>query len=233
MADEMVLVDQIMLDIKNGVYRAEDKLPSENEMADRFRVPRMVVRKSYERLQELGYIYARQGKGSYVKDRRRQIPLLLSGDVSFSEKMRELNFDFQSRNIFCIRIGFDEKIYGALQAGIEEEIYKIGRLRIVEGLPIALHISYVKASSFPDIQQAGEKITSMFEYYRSKGYRAFESGGSILSVIFPTEFERELLECSSLVPLLQLESGCVDRESGQVLECSRILYRSDCFTYEI
>lgn len=233
MSEEMAIVDKLVSDIQAGRYEADEKLPSENELADLFKVPRITVRKAYERLQEMGYIYSLQGKGSYVKDRRQQIPLLLSGDESFSRKMLAQGYNYHSKNVFCEEIPYHQKIFQALGVDEHDRVFKIGRLRFVDHRPVALHISYVAKSVFADIDQVGKEITSMFEYYNRKGYTEFRSQTSILSVQFPTAYEREILECSSLIPLLVLESGCIDRKTGTVLEHTRILYRSDCFTYVI
>ena len=89
----MEIVDKLVSLIASGKYNAYDKLPSENEIADQYKIPRNTARKAYERLEELGYIYKEQGKGSYVKDRYKQIELVLSGDVSFSQKMLDKGYD--------------------------------------------------------------------------------------------------------------------------------------------
>jgi GntR family transcriptional regulator len=233
MADEMVIVDGIIADIQSGKFDPHDKLPSENELADKYFVPRITIRKAYERLQELGYIYSKQGRGSFVKERKIQIPLVLSGNVSFSKKMLELGYLLESRTIFCEEIEYNKKIFRFLDVEEDDKVFKIGRLRLVDQKPIALHISFAAQLVFKDIEVAGPQITSMFDYYNKKGYMNFSSAPSTLSVVFPTKFEREVLECSSLVPILVLESGCLDKERGTVLEYTKILYRSDRFTYVI
>nr|WP_309098697.1 GntR family transcriptional regulator [Fredinandcohnia onubensis] len=233
MFEKTVLVDKLILEIRQGFYKPNDKLPSENELADQYKVPRMVVRKAYERLQELGYIFSKQGKGSYVQNQKLQIPLILTGDVSFSEKMRELKYDYKTINLSCEKIDYDSAIYHALQACNEDSVYKISRLRIVEDCPIAVHTSYLAQSVFENIEWDGSGITSIFQYYRQQGYSDFKPGRSQLSVMFPDEMEREILKCPSLVPLLLVESGCTDKKTGTMLEYSRIIYRSDCFTYVI
>lgn len=233
MAEEMEIIDKIISEIHSGRYEANDKLPSENELADYFNVPRMTIRKVYERLQEMGYIYSKQGKGSYVKDRHMQIPLVLSGNESFSRKMIRLGYQFQSENIFCEEIGYNKAIYHSLGVAETDRVFKIGRLRIVNNRPIALHISYVAKSVFDDIDLYGKEITSMFEYYHKKGFTEFESKSSILKVLFPTKFQWEILECTSLIPLLVLETGCIDKKTGTVLEHTEIFYRSDCFNFVI
>ncbi|EHQ89977.1 GntR family transcriptional regulator [Desulfosporosinus youngiae] len=230
MSNSIEIADKLVSQILSGKYNPHDKLPSENEAADQYQVPRTTARKAYERLEELGYIYKKQGKGSYVKDRNKQIELVLSGDVSFSQKMIEKGYDFQSETLFCREINYIKKIYNYLETEQEERVFKIGRLRYIEQQPIALHISYVAKSVFNDIDAVGMEISSMFKYYNSKGYTEFCSKPSILSVSLPTKLQRQVLNCNSFIPLLVLESGCTDKKTGRVLEYVRIYYRSDCFS---
>lgn len=233
MSNEIEIMDKLVSLIVSGKYNAHDKLPSENEVADLYKVPRITARKAYEQLEEMGYIYKKQGKGSYVKDRYQQIELVLSGDVSFSQKMIEKGYDFQSKTIFCMEIKYNKKIYDYLETDKEDRIFKVGRLRYIDQQPIALHISYVAKSVFKDIDAVGRDITSMFKYYKSKGHLEFCSKPGILSVSFPTKYQRKLLNCTYLIPLLVLESGCTDKKTGTVLEYIKIFYRSDCFSYVI
>lgn len=233
MPEEMDIMDHLISFMNSGKYEPGDKLPSENELADTFKVPRMTARKAYERLQELGYIYSMQGKGSFVQDRNLRIPLMLSSDKSFSQKMVELGYDYQSKNICCEPIEFNNNIYEAL--GVDEDIrvFKIGRLRIIDGKPIALHISYIAESTFPDVEVVGNKITSIFQYFRSHGYDQFRSSDTTMRLAHPNKYERELLACSSLVPLLVMESECHESNTGITLEFCRIMYRGDMYTYSL
>jgi GntR family transcriptional regulator len=229
--DEMEIVDHIISQIQKDHLAPLDKLPSENELADRYNVPRIKVRKAYERLQEMGYIISKQGKGSYVKERQGQIELVLSGDVSFSQKMKEQGIPLETTNIYCKKINFNKKIYQLLGVDDTEGVYKIARLRIVSGTPTAVHISYVAESVFPTIEQDGKNITSMFAYYHQQGYEEFYSKASVLTIAFPTKHERKVLNCANLIPLLVVVSACLDRKTDKVLECTKIIYRTDCFKY--
>ena len=233
MPNELEIVDRIVSLIDTGKYSAHDKLPSENEIADHYMVPRITARKAYERLEELDYVYKKQGKGSYVKDRSKQIELVITGDVSFSQKMSEKGYDYQSQNIFCQPIKYNKKIYDYLETDQNDTVFKIGRLRYIDQKPIALHISCVARSVFPDIDAAGKGITSIFNYFNSKGYTEYISKPSFLSVSFPTKYQRKIFGCGYLIPLLVSESGCIDKQTGTVLEYRKILYRSDCFSYVI
>ncbi|WP_425807416.1 GntR family transcriptional regulator [Desulfitobacterium sp. Sab5] len=233
MAQKVEIVDWLIAQIASGEYKAHDKLPSENKITDLFKVPRITVRKAYERLEELGFIYKKQGKGSYVKDRSQQIELVLSGDVSFTQKMEEKGYNLQTKNVFCKPIKYNPKIYDYLEVEANDVIYKVGRLRLIDHQPIAIHISYIAKSVFADIDEVGMELTSMFHYFQTRGFTEFNSKPSILSITFPTKSQRSLFHCSQLIPFLVLESGCTDKISGKVLEYRKIYYRSDCFSYTI
>ena len=230
---ETRIFDGLMLDINEGKYKAKDKLPSENELADIHQVPRIVARKVYEQLEELGYINSIQGKGRYLKDKYYEIELVLFGKESFSKKMKDKGYELLTENIIFEKIKYDENIFKKLGVAKEVEVFKIGRLRIVDKRPVAIHISYVAKSVFNDIDKTGRNIVSMFEYYKQHGYINFKSSISLLSVSIPTIEERELLQCSKLVPLLILETDCIDADSDKLLEYTKIIYRGDCFKYNL
>lgn len=210
-----------------------EKLPSENELADKYKVPRMTVRNALVKLEERGYIYSKQGKGRFLKKESKQIQLHLTGRTSFTEKMEQAGYNLETININCERIEYDEHLYGILNVSESEAVYKISRLRLIDDEPIAIHSSYVSESIFPNIAMEGSRIGSMFAYYRSNGYMEFASRKTLLSIAFPTSKEQQILSCKSLVPLIIVESDCIDARNGNVLEHTRIVYRSDKFKYDI
>ncbi|AXI10876.1 UTRA domain-containing protein [Oceanobacillus sp. 143] len=230
---ENQITDDIMDKIVKGEIGTGEKLPSENELADKYRVPRMTVRHALLKLEERGYIYSKQGKGRYVKEAAIPIQLSLTGKISFTEKMNQLGFELKTSNIYCEKIDYDAEVYRILGTARGEAVFKIGRLRVINGEPIAIHNSYVSESSFPKIEEEGPAIQSMFSYYRKQGFKEFSSRQTMLSITFPTSKEQRLLSCKSMVPLIKVESDCIDAESKQILEHTKILYRSDKFKYDI
>lgn len=230
---ETQIVDEIREQIVAKSLGPGEKLPSENELADKHRIPRMTVRNALLKLEEQGVIYSEHGKGRYVKERSIQIQLHLTGKISFTDKLKQSGYDLTTRNMCCEKIGYDPKIYQILRAEADDAIYKIGRLRYIDKEPIAIHQSFVNEDRFPSIAEDGSEIKSMFAYYRKHGLKKFASNKSLLSITFPTSYEKELLSCNSLVPLIMVESDCIDVDSGNVLEHTKILYRSDMFKYDI
>jgi GntR family transcriptional regulator, transcriptional repressor for pyruvate dehydrogenase complex len=58
---------QLLDEIMAGRFSTGDRLPTENQLAQRFAVSRPVVREALQRLQTDGVVIARQGSGTYVQ----------------------------------------------------------------------------------------------------------------------------------------------------------------------
>ncbi|HBZ11799.1 MAG TPA: GntR family transcriptional regulator [Bacillus bacterium] len=230
---EQMIVDDLMKAIMQDKFKPNERLPSENDLANDYRVPRIKVRNALQKLEEMGYIYSQQGKGRFLKDSQQQIELHLTGSKSFTEKMLSSGYPLKTKNVSCEKIAYHPRIYSALQVTESDEVFKISRLRLIEEKPVALHSSYVAKSTFPNIEQDGAQLRSMFAYYRQMGYMEFTSSASHLSISFPTSEERSMLECTALVPLLIVESNCIAEPQNKVLEYTKIIYRSDSFRYAI
>lgn len=233
MKTETIILDRCIKWIKEHQSDTHKKLPSENELADKLKVPRNVVRKAYEWLDLLGYTYSQQGKGRFIRARKKKINLVLSGVESFSEKIRGLGHHLDTQIITSKKIRFNEYIYNILQLPETAIVYKISRLRIVDGEPMAIHTSYLPVELFPNIVQDSARIDSLFAYHAANGYVNLRSNPGVLYTDYPTAKERKYLKCRNLVPLLVLESNCTDMDTNKVLEYTQIKYRSDCFDYII
>ncbi len=64
-----LIIKDIKKAINSGKYDAGSKLPSENQLSDKYSVSRQTVRKALSQLMDEGYIYARHGAGTFVKER--------------------------------------------------------------------------------------------------------------------------------------------------------------------
>jgi len=230
---EYEIIDNLLLDIRENKYSSDEKLPSDNEIAEKYGVPRIKVRNVYKRLEQMGYIYSLQGRGRFLKKRGNSIELILSGNESFSKKLKCSGVNLETINICAERVPYNEDIWKELRVSRHDPIYKIGRLRCVDKEPLAIHFSYVSQKVFEDISSEGKKITSMFDYYKKKGFFNYSTEKSILEVLYPTSKERKLLNCGELVPLIKLKSNCKDGDSDLILEYTEIIYRGDKFIYKI
>lgn len=127
--------------IKDGDYGIEEKLPSENELASKFGVSRVTVRRALQSLENESLIYRCQGLGSFVNDRRASHNLVRLTD--FNEDMAKAGLDASSKVI-----NFDSVASPAWLAkllGMEEgtKVLQIDRLRLGDGEPVAYDITWL------------------------------------------------------------------------------------------
>lgn len=74
--------DKLLLLLSAPEFGRDVRLPSEDEMADRFGVSRPVLRQALARLRAEGRIYARKGSGNFVGDPGPPVEAVLFGPLS-------------------------------------------------------------------------------------------------------------------------------------------------------
>ncbi|WP_020008163.1 GntR family transcriptional regulator [Salinicoccus albus] len=220
--------------ILNRELAPGDKMPSENVIADEFKEKRIVVRNALVQLEKMGLLEGRQGIGRFVKARLPVIELDMTGRRSFSDKMAAQSLPYESRIIFArYATESEQKRYEQMIGTTGVALFKVGRLRIVNDVPCAIHISYIREDVVPDISYETDQLGSIFKYYNKKGITNLKSAGTQITTAFPTLSEQEYLECQELVPLIIYETQTIDIDSDRRLEHTRILYRSDLFKQQI
>lgn len=225
--------DYLIEKIQKSDCLTERKLPSENKLAAKFSIPRKRVRDVYLDLEQMGMIESKQGIGHFIKSRRKLLDIVLTGDVSFSEKMKKQTDDYKSVLTRLEQISLADSNYQHIEFADTTILYIIERLRYIDGEPAALHRSYVNAELFPEIKRERNQLTSIYQFYKTHGIENFESKFTRLSTMFPGKYERLMLHCENLVPIILVESDNWDKDRNLQLEYTEILYRSDRFSFQL
>ncbi len=223
--------DFLIETIQNHDCDKNRKLPSENKLAEKFDIPRKRVRDVYLNLEQMGMIESKQGIGHFIKQKRRLLDIVLTGDVSFSEKMKQQTKEYTS--VLTRLEQIEQKDFPHIEFEGSQILYIVERLRYIDGEPAALHRSYVNGENFPNIKQESNQLTSIYQFYKSQGIESFESKFTRLSTMFPGKYERLMLQCENLVPIILVESDNWDKEHNIQLEYTEILYRSDRFSFQL
>lgn len=228
-----LMVDLLIRDFRNGLYKEGEKMPSEQKLAARFQVTRTEARKAYERLKEMGYIYSMQGYGSFFSGKKEKIRLFINDSSSFTEKMDAIGVHYETRFISCQKVKDSALIRTTMNLTEDAEIYKLTRLRYIDGLPCAIHTSYLSSVYFPQLDAEAPTIHSLYDYIRSKDYAMLSCENVQLTVTTPTKKERTLLDIKGYASSLVLSCKCVDTGTGLTLEVGRTVYRSDKFVFQL
>ena len=225
------VVDYLLQNMQKQIYIKDEKLPSEHELAQRFQLSRIEIRKAYGRLKELGYVYSKQGKGNYYAGYLEKVELSLSSNESFSNKMSRMSDRFFTRVISCNKITYQSDIYTQLQAREDEQVLCIKRLRYIDNMPSAMHISYVRQRRFPKIKKALEQNPSLYAFFYKEGISNLHTEDVNLMVSNLNTEERVYMNVSGIVPCLIVKSR-TKNENNEILELSVIIYRGDKFIFK-
>lgn len=127
--------------IESGELQADQKLPSENEMAKKFGVSRVTIRRALQTLESDDLIYRCQGIGSFVKDRRTSHGMMKLTD--FMEDMAGAGMAATSRVLKNETVAAEGRSAVALDIREGQKVVRLDRLRLADGEPIAMDTTYL------------------------------------------------------------------------------------------
>ena len=151
----------ILSRIETGQWRPGDRLPSEDELAERFKVSKITVRQALRELAQLGHIRREQGRGTFV-----QRPPLVEGPrqlTSFSEEMRRQGVQARSEVLEQGIVPASADVASTLGLGEEEPVFRLHRLRLADGDPMGVQTAYIPAFLVPRIEDIEFSRSSLYD----------------------------------------------------------------------
>ncbi len=127
--------------IDGGTFKPEEKLPSENELATKFDVSRVTVRRALQSLESESIIYRCQGLGSFVSDSRVSQNLVKLTD--FNEDMSQAGLIASSEVKLFTTVDAPDWLAELLQIEPGNKVLQVDRLRKGDGEPIAFDSTWM------------------------------------------------------------------------------------------
>lgn len=168
--------------ILSGVLKPGDRIPPEADLCRTYGVSRITVRQAIKSLVEEGFLYRKQGKGTFVTPPklRRRLPKL----YSFSEDMMELGLQPSSRVLEQTVIEADEELIELLRLPpSNRRVNKLVRVRIANNEPILIERTLVPVYLCPDLFKEDLEKGSLYAILREKygllldhAYETYEVG---------------------------------------------------------
>lgn len=202
------------------------KVSSELELASTFGVSRMTARKAVDRLVAEGLLFRRQGKGTFVAQPK--IAHGLSTQLSFGRAMSALGLRLSTSVLQQAMAPAPDEVADALQIMPGASTVYIRRLRIVEGEPAAIHISYLPGGygAILDVDLSGSLTNAM----AAVGARVEHSRDTVEAVL-ASPGEANELSIGTGSPLLLIEG--VAFSAGSPVRYTKALYRGDRFKFSV
>ena len=222
----------ILQSLQGGEWKPGDVIPSEMDLAARFRVSQGTVRKAIDELAAENLVVRRQGKGTFVATHAEQqvqyrfLRLLPdTGDAS-SEGPRQRHF------IECKRLRAPADIARALGLRSGDAVLHVRRVLSFQQVPTILEDLWLPAAPFKGL--TAERLDS----YRGPMYALFETEFGVRMVraeekiraLAASEPACELLSIKAGEPLLSVERTAFTY-NDLPMELRRGLYRTDTHHY--
>ena len=221
----------LLASLQAGEWGPADVIPSEVELAARFRVSQGTVRKAIDELAAENLLVRKQGKGTYVATHAEaQVQyrfLRLRPDRS-----GELAVSAQRQFLDCKRLPAPEDVASLLQLGEGEDVFEIRRVLHFDGQPTVLDDIWLPAQLFKGLS------TEQLSEYRGPMYGLFETEFGVrmiraeekLRAVAASVDVAQLLHVLPACPLLSVERLAYTY-GDQPVELRRGLYRTDAHHY--
>jgi GntR family transcriptional regulator len=138
------LKDMIKQEIKKGVLKPNDRLPSEKELCNIYKVSRITVRQALAELVNEGLIYRSHGKGTFVASPGVDQELITV--TPFEETLRRKGIKPSTKCLSCTTIPADFNLATLLAIPLETAIVHIRLLGLGDDEPLVIYNSYFPES---------------------------------------------------------------------------------------
>ena len=227
----VIVSNELRDGIRAGNWAAGDLLPSETQLCRQFGVSRGTVVKAIDVLLAEGLLQRRQGVGTFVaRPALHRSPGYLLG---FSETVRRQGRTPTHRLVRQRELDRVE----ALQFGCDEPALFMKRIRLVDGVPWAIHNALIPmriAEVAPGILEPDSRIAeadfSLYETFDEAGLE-IDHADETINVRLATEKEAELLSIDLPSAVMLVHRKSFDKDS-QLIELIEAVYLQNCYTYD-
>lgn len=215
--------------IKNNTWAVDSKIPTERQLCDMYKVSRITVRKALEEMEREGYLYRKQGKGTFVTAPR--IEQRLSKFYSFSEEIKKMGYAPSAQILDFSVISADESLAEHLKIEKGSMLYSIKRLRLANNDPFALETSYIPYDLCPDLKADEISLKGLYNSIRSKYGIIPDEATETFEAILISKEDALHFHLKKNSPGLYLER--ITTADGRIVEYCNSIIRGDRYKYKV
>ncbi len=222
----------ILQSLEMGEWKPGEMIPSEMELAARFRVSQGTVRKAIDELATENLVVRRQGKGTFVATHAEQhtqyrfLRLVPDAGEPGAEALAERSI------VECRRIRANAEIARPLALRAGETVVQVRRVLSFEGVPTILEDMWLPGAAFKGLSAerlAGWRGATYAMFELEFGVRMVRAQERLRAVAADTQ-QAQLLKVPKGHPLLSVERIALTYNDAP-MEFRRGLYRTDSRHY--
>jgi GntR family transcriptional regulator len=198
--------------------------PSERQLAEETGVSRMTARRAIDELVREGLLKREVGRGTFVARPTVSVPLQLT---SFTEDMRARGYVPSSRLLRLATIPATEQVAAVMDVTVGSEVVLLSRLRLADGMPMAIERSHLRADLFPGLDRYDFAEDSLYRVLVEEFGVRFEAGEQVIRAGIVRDSDAETLSLEPGDAVLELVRTSVSR--GDVVEWTTSTYPASRF----
>lgn len=194
---------QVLADLRRRLAAGEfaERFPGDAELVARYGVSRHTVREAVRRLQDEGLLERRRGQGTFVTGLR--FEQAVGSMYSLFQSIERAGAE-QESVVRVLEERRDDKAEAMLGCLGQPVIY-LERLRLADGIPIALDSSWLPASLARPLLGADLTRTALYRQLADLCGVRLTSGWERIRPVLPGREERDLLETDDWQPAFAVE----------------------------
>jgi GntR family transcriptional regulator len=230
--DDAPLYRQVQAGIEEMIRanpRAKEMPLSDAQLAERFGVSRITVRRAVDELVDAGILYRLQGIGTFVRQKKLSERLTLN---SFLDAWTQLAGRFTVRIGEFERIPADEEIASRLAVRRGAELVYVQRLRFQKEALVAIDHRYIRADRCSRLTAQDIKTSSLVDYLRNREGIELDHGEMEIEARRANQRQAKTLGLRTGEPILVRRMTFLTKDNEPVLTGTSI-YRADRVSYRL
>lgn len=222
------LIEFVIDQIQSGNWKAGERIPSEDQLCEQFKVSRTTVRAALTELIEQGLIYRLHGKGTFVS--RPSLQQRLNRLTGFTMDMQSRGLEPSSQVLSAVVIPIPPIAASSLQIKTGYPVIMLQRLRLANGTPMAFETSYIIANDCEGVLNEDFSKRSLYGVLAEKlqiiPTRAVQEMRAIPCPLNQAKY----LEIQKGEPVLQMIRTAFD-QNDRPFERVESIYRGDRYVF--
>lgn len=178
-----------------------EMIPSERELARKYGMSRMTVRKAIDHLVDKHKLYRVRNKGTYTADEK--LYKKMDSFVGFTREVKEAGGVPSTELIEYSLKAAGDVIADKLRIDPEDKVYKVIRLRKKNGVPLMIDESYFPKDIIPLTEDVVKE--SVYDYIRNTLKLNITQAKQKIYATFASETYQKYLDIGPYTPVIHLE----------------------------
>jgi GntR family transcriptional regulator len=184
----------------------------------------MTARQALQGLKNNGYAFSEKGRGTFVT--RPKLEKSIMHLRGFTEDMKQRGMMPSSRLLEQAVVKATTELSEQLKVDTEEAVLRLRRLRLADGIPMALEVTHIPLKHFPGLEKISFANQSLYSALRERFGVHAAWADEVIEALPATREESELLTIPKKASVLSISRIIMTTEETPIeVACSR--YRGD------